>query len=163
MNQTDLTQVDLEHPRHALRDALLDGRLLSVLLSCSLIFNMVDPALLILKEPASLVSHIARITHSPVAIAATFLLMAALAAPFMVMQTFAPKTRHRRRVIRLGCLALCCGGLLWVFLAYLSRNLDYATVTGIFIRNGAWNIALAAVLANSINNEQKRASDGAST
>lgn len=150
-------QAELDHTRKALNDALVDGRLLSVLLSASLIFNMIDPALLILNEEGSLVALVARMTHRPALVAGLFIVMAGLAAPYVLMQVFNPTVRYRRRVVRLACLALCLGGVVWVLLGYLSRNLDYATITGIFLRNGVGNIALAAVLANSINNEQKRA------
>lgn len=133
-------------------------RLLSVLLAISLQFNMIEPSLLMLHEPDSLVWAVAGLSGGRTILALAFLGFALLMVPYVTMQIVDPNTRHRPRIIRIACAALCLGGVLWVYLAFLSRNLDYDTITGIFCRNGIWNIGMAAVLAYHLNNKQIRES-----
>ena len=56
-----------------------------------------------------------------------------------------------------ACRAILASGVIWAYLGYLSKNLDYAFVTEIFVVNGLTCIAMAAVMANGLNNAQRRA------
>ncbi len=150
----ELPCLELSHYR-------FECRLLSTLLAVALMFNMIDPALLVLNEQRSLVATVAKMTGHPAWLAVAFLLLACMVVPFVLMQLFRPECIHQRGIVKLACLAMCIGGVLWIYLAYLSRNLDYETLTGIYARNGGWSICLGAILAHHLNNKQRRALGGA--
>ena len=132
----------------------LGVRLLSILLALDIAKNFVSPALWILGENSSVISTTARLSSSPEALAALWLLSALMVAPYVVAQLFAPQCRAKRAATKLASRGVCIGGVLWVYLAYLSRNLDYSIATSLFILNGFGSIALGAVLAYGLNSEQ---------
>lgn len=140
---------NLKHANH-------EARLLLVALGSSLMFDMLDPMLLILGTGASIVSKAAIITGFPIVIAGAFGAAAALLIPLLIFQIFCPAHEERDFVIRLALIGLALGGVVWMFLAYTVRVLDYTTVTSIFARNGIWNIFLAGILAYRLNYQQQR-------
>lgn len=143
--------------RSELEAARLASRLLSVLLALAIAKEFVIPALWILGENSSAISITARLASHPHALAMVWLLAAAMVAPYVLVQLVAPQCRARRRATKWACRGVCLGGVLWIYLAYLSKNLDYEIATGIFILNGVSSVALGAVLAFGLNNDQLRA------
>ena len=109
----------------------------------------------------SLTWRIAHLSTFPVVLAAIWILLALLVVPYFLLQVFALGTRYSTAITRLACRAILGSGVIWCYLGYLSKNLDYDYVTAIFIFNGLTCIAMAAVMANSINSAQKRAKEGA--
>ena len=72
----------------------------------------------------------------------------------MAVQLFWPDCKIRRELTKLACKGLCFGGVLWVYMAYLSKNLDYGIATAQFITNGIASVSLGAVLAYGLNSDQ---------
>ena len=132
-------------------------RCLSILVAFELMMDFVSPALWVLTEYASVISTVSRLASSSTALAAAWLLSAALVVPFVLMQIVWPDCRHRTSIIKTATYGLILGTLIWVFMAFLSRNLDYRFVFWIFLLNGLGSLGMAALMANSINNDQKEA------
>jgi MFS family permease len=126
-------------------------RLLSVLMALDMIENMISPALWILGEQRSVIATIASLSTSRPMLGYAFLVAASLMLPYLIAR-LADRASHR--TTRLACLALSASGVLWMYVAFLARNLDYQYVGGLFIFDGLVCLALAGVLANSINDAQ---------
>lgn len=131
-------------------DAMI--RLLAIVLAFDMIQNMVSPAVWILGASGSIVSTVSRLATYPEGLAWAWLVAAALIVPFMATQLAG---RNCRRCTRLACLGLCFGGALWMFLAWLGRDLDYPALPYLFGFNCIVSVAMAMVLAISINDHQK--------
>lgn len=140
--------------RSELARARLGVRLLSVLLALDIAKNFISPALWILGENSSVVSTTARLASHPEVLALLWLLAALMVAPYVLVQLVAPECRAKRMATQLASRGVCLGGVLWVYLAYLSRNLDYDIATGLFILNGLGSVGLGAVLAYGLNSDQ---------
>ena len=138
----------------------LGVRLLSVLLALDIAKNFISPAMWILGEDRSVIGTTARLASSPEALAALWLMSALMVAPYVAIQLFSPDCQAKRAFTKLASRGVCIGGVLWVYLAYLSRNLDYSIATGLFILNGFGSIALGAVLAYGLNSDQLAAEQG---
>ena len=129
-------------------------RVMSVLLALDIARDFVTPALWIVGETTSVISTTARLATFPELLALAWLLAALMVLPYILMQVFSPDCRWRRKIIKIGCNGVCLGGVMWVYLAYLSKNLDYGIATSTFIGNGISSVALGAVLAWGLNKEQ---------
>ncbi len=127
-------------------------RLLAVVLGFDMIHNMVSPAVWILGDGGSIVFTVSRLATYPQAHAWIWLAAAALVLPFLSTQLAG---RNCRRCTRLACLGLCIGGAQWMFFAWLGRELDYPVLPYLFGINCAVSVAMAMVLAISINDHQK--------
>lgn len=137
----------------ASQDTCKLARLLSIVLALDMFQNMVSPAVWILGASGSIVAKVARLATYPDSIAWGWLIMAALMLPFMLAQITGSSNRL---CTRLACLGLCGGGALWMFVAWLGRNLDYPSLIWLFGFNCFISIAMGVVLALSINDQQKR-------
>ena len=127
------------------------ARLLAIVLSLDMVQNMVSPAVWILGASGSIVAKVARLATYPDAVAWAWLAMSALMLPYLVAQIGG---RASVLCTRLACLSLCGGGMLWMFLAWLGRDLDYSALIYLFGFNCLISIAMGAVLAYSINQQQ---------
>ena len=145
--------------KSAIEDANLYARLVSAVLSFELAKDMVTGALWILS-PESLTGRIARLSTYPEVLAGLWVCLAFLVLPYFLMQVFAIGQRYSIVITRLACRSILAGGVIWCYLGYLSKNLDYAYVTEIFIVTGLSCIAMAAVMANTLNSAQRRAQAG---
>jgi hypothetical protein len=147
--RTSIVGTELQHTQVQLR-------LVCILLAGSMFFDMVDPAMLILGVPSSVVARVAGMTHQPVLVAWLLLASAGLMLPFALLHVFHPGHPGRRDVTRAACLGLVGGGLLWIFLGYTARNTDFPYVVGVFLRTGAGAFLFALALAISLNSELAR-------
>ena len=145
-------------PAHT--DARFDARLLGAVLAFELAKDMCTGSLWILS-PESITGRIARLSTYPEALAAVWACLALLVVPYFLLQVFSIGQRYATLITRLACRAILAGGVIWCYLAYLSKNLDYTFVTEIFIVTGLSCIGMAAALANSLNNAQRRAQEDA--
>ena len=134
----------------------IDARLFGAVLAFELAKDMFAGSLWILS-PHSITGRIAALSTYPEAIAVVWFCLAVLVVPYFLLQAFSIGQRHAKIITRTACRAILAGGVIWCYLAYLSRNLDYAFVTEIFVIAGLACIAMAAALANSLNNAQRRA------
>lgn len=134
-------------------------RMLSVLLALDLAKNFVSPALWIMGETSSVVSNVSRLATWPDALAGVFIVAAVLVAPYIVMQLICPMCERKTQYTQWACRGMLIGGVLWFYMAYLSRNLDYDVATSLFVINGVFSMAMAAILGYGINLEQLDAED----
>lgn len=141
------------------RNAAISARLLGALLAFELAKGMYTGGLWIMSE-VSVTGKIARLASHPHALAIFWMSLAVLVMPYMVSQLFDCWESQRNRFTRFACWSTMAGGVVWVYLAYLSKNMDYANVTNIFLINGAACVGMAAVLAYGLNREQQRLEDG---
>lgn len=131
-------------------------RLFTALLVLAMLFDLIDPAVLLLGTPESLVFRVAEATSiGPYAFAHILLGLAVLLLPFLLLQ-FGVLERRRRGVTQLACLALALSGLLWSFLAWRAIPLDYGTAPLVFGRAGGGAMIFALALAWSLNADQVR-------
>lgn len=129
-------------------------RLMSSLLALDLAKSFINPALWILGESTSVISTVAKLATWADALGVVFIVSALMVAPYIVMQITMPDCPYRLFLTRCACNGLILGGVLWAYMAYLSRNLDYDTATIVFLTNSLFPIAMAGLLAYSINAEQ---------
>ena len=132
-------------------------RSLSVLLCFKIIEDFINPALWVLNEGRSVMATVAAMSSSSTALAACWLAASLMVVPYIIMQIWFPDCRHRRKLAQFAIYGMISGGCVWGFMAWLSRNLDYRYVTFNFIVFTIFSIAAAALLANSLNNDQKQA------
>lgn len=140
------------------QDLKLQVRLLGALLATALGGLMFTDALRVMSEQTVL-SKIAQLSTYPQAIAVCLIVAAVLVIPYFLMQTLDVFEEHREAVTRLACRSVLFGGILYAYIGYLSRGLDYKYITGIFIATSLLNLAMAASLAYGINLMQLRALD----
>ena len=127
---------------------------MSALVAIDLAKNVISPALWIYGESTSVIGTVARLATWPEGLAAVFIISALLIIPYIAMQLFNPDIPSRDTWTRLACQGLILGGVLWVYMAYLSRNLDYDVVTPLFAFNGVMSIVMAGILGYGINQNQ---------
>ena len=139
------------------RDLRREGRLISALLAADLGFGLAQLGLLIMTEERSMVALVAWMAGHPPVLAGMLLRLALLMVPYLLMQILCPLTPRRLKVVRLTVHVLLAAGVLRMYFAYLCSPLDLDTVTAVFAINGLWCICMAALLAYSINDKQKRA------
>ena len=132
----------------------IESRLLGAVLAFELAKGMVTSGLWML-QPESMMGRIASLSSSPEVFAYLWMTLAILVIPYMVLQITGLLQRHQWPIVRLACWAILSSGVLWVYLAFLSRDLDYANITEIFLFHGATCITTAALLACSLNTSQR--------
>lgn len=138
-----------------------DLRLMGGLLAVALGGNMVSDALWVLSEH-TITSKVAQLSTYPHLLAALWMLCAALVIPYFLLQAFVTRSAKRRVIFtRLACWAVMAGGVLYAYMGYLSRALDYSYITEIFVGTALLNMSMAAVLAYGLNAAQRRAEDAA--
>lgn len=129
-------------------------RAFSIIAAFEILMDFISPAMWILTTPASLTSKVAYLSTSGTALGVLWLLAGALVMPFVVMQFIDPDYEHRTATIKVCNVGNIMGALIWFFMAFLARNLDYSFIVFNFIFNGVGALVMAALLANSINNDQ---------
>lgn len=138
----------------------IELRLLGALLATALGGNMFIDGLRVLSDQ-TVTSKVAHLTTNPDMLAAYWLILAILVVPYFLTQVFESLEHHRTKATRLACWAVMAGGVLYAYMGYLSRNLDYKYMTGIFIATTLANMGMAAALAYSLNAAQLLAEDTA--
>ena len=133
----------------------IEVRLFGALLSLTLASNMVIDALWMLSQE-TVISKVARLSSYPLAMSAWWMMSAALVVPYFLMQVLGVFGNHHRPIVRLACRAIVASGVLYAYLGFLSRNLDYQYVTGSFVVMSFLNMGMAAALAHGLNAAQIR-------
>lgn len=139
------------------KDRRLQIRLMGAVLAFSLAKDMFTAGLWVLSAQ-SLTGRVAQLAIYPKALAFGWIILAALVLPYFFMQIFDWFEDYRARLTRLACRSILAGGVLWIFLGYLSRDLDYKYITVIFMITGLVNIAMSTILAISLNAAQRQSS-----
>ncbi len=145
---------------NTLEDVQFESRLKGALLAFVLAGGMMMGGLWILSGE-SITGKVARLSSYPQAIAIVWMLLALLVLPYFLNQVCNCLHDYQRQVVRLACRAVLAGGVIWVYLAWLSRNLDFQYITLIFVINGLSAVGMAAVLAHKLNRAQQHAQGGA--
>lgn len=134
----------------------IQHRIVSVLLAGMMLFDFIDPAVLILSVPSSVIGRIGHMTQEANFIAFSFLTLASLLLPYVFMTVFCPRHPMRRDCTRVACLALAGAGVLWFLMAWTARNTEFPYVMSIFLRSGLGAMLFSLSLALSLNNELAR-------
>lgn len=129
-------------------------RLISAMLALDLAKNFVSPAMWIYGESRSVIGTVARLATWPEGLALVFCLSAVVVVPYILMQLFSPNMPGRNNWTQWACRGLIMGGVIWIYMAYLSRGLDFAVVTSLFTFNGVMSIVMAGILGYGINQDQ---------
>lgn len=139
----------------ALSGQTLDAQMLGALLAADLMNGMVTAAMWIFNDD-TLISRVASLCTNPEALAYTWIALAVVVVPYFCMQTFGVLPRWRRSITRWACRAILASGVIWAYLAYLSKNIDSTNVTWVFVLHSFICVAMSAILAISINATQGR-------
>ena len=139
-------------------DTTLESRLLGAVLAFELAKSMFTGGLWVLSVQ-SVTGRIAQLSTYPRVLAGVWICLGLLVVPYLLLQAFCIGKRYSATITRIACRAILASGVIWCYLAYLSKNLDYEYVTEIFILNGLVCVFTAAILANSLNNAQRRAAE----
>ena len=129
-------------------------RCMSVMAAFEILLDFVSPALWILTTPNSIIARVASLSSSSEIMGGCWLIAAAMVVPFVVMQVGWPDYEHHRIVTKICNYGNITGGLIWFFMAFIARNLDYDYIIFNFLFNGIGSIALAALLADGLNDTQ---------
>jgi hypothetical protein len=131
-------------------------RLVAALLAGSMIFGLLDPALLLLGTEESLVYKAAAVTTiGPSALGHVLIGLSALLVPYMLVQ-ISGATQRVRGATQLACVSLALSALVWLFLAWRCIPLDLGGAPLVFTRYGLGCLLFALALAWSLNAEQLR-------
>lgn len=136
------------------KDSQIEVRLFGALLALTLASNMVIDALWILSQE-TIISKVARLSSYPQALSIYWFAAAAFVAPYFLMMALGIFGKHHGLIVRMACRAVMAGGMLYAYLGFLSRNLDYRYVMESFIVMSLLNIGMAAALAYGLNAAQK--------
>lgn len=139
----------------ALTESTTTSRLLGVVLAFELGKDMATGGMWILTDN-SLTGRIAHLSTYPTVLAVVWILLSVLVVPYLLMQVFFVYESWRAFITRVACRAILASGVIWCYLGYLSKNLDYEYVTHIFMMNGIACVAMAALLANGLNTAQRK-------
>lgn len=137
------------------RDRKIEVRLFGALLAVTLASNMVIDGLWILSHE-TLISRVARLSTYPEALSVWWFTAAALIMPYFLLQSLGVFGAHHRPIVRLACRSIMASGVLYAYLGFLSRELDYEYVTLSFILMSVVNMSMAAALAYGLNAAQIR-------
>lgn len=130
------------------------ARCFSIVAACEILMDFISPAMWIMTAPQSIMAKVANLSTSGIALGVVWLLAGALVVPFVLMQFINPNYEHRRMVIKTCNVGNIAGALIWFFMAFLARNLDYEFIIFNFVFNGVGALVMAGLLANSLNNDQ---------
>ena len=141
-------------------DANLERRMLGSTLAFEVAKSMICGGLWVMS-PQSVMGRIAQQSTYPEVMGVTWALVGLLVLPYLALQLFGIAEKYRSRFTKLACRAILASGVMWVYLGYLSKNLDYQYTTIIFLFNGLTCIATATILAKSTNNAARLAKNAA--
>lgn len=138
--------------------AKLEARLMAALLAGALIFDLADPALILMMDTKrSVLSSTAAATAlGCFGFGVLFLALAALLVPFLALQVGIWRDAHRG-VKKLTCLVLALAGVAWIFLGWRCMHLHVGAAPPlVFLRSGAGALLACFALAFFLNAERLR-------
>ena len=155
MNDSEISKL-----KTALENAKLTSRLLAAVLAFELGKDMLTNGLWML-QPESMMGRIAKLSSSAETFAFLWMTLAILVAPYLALQATGKGQSHCTQTTRLACWAVLTSGVFWIYLGYLSKNLDYAYITNIFMVHGITCVAFAGILASGLNALQRERQESA--
>jgi len=139
-------------------DVHLERRMLGATLAFEVAKSMICGGLWVMS-PMSVMGRIAQLSTYPEIMGVLWAFIGTLVLPYLLMQLFNVADQHRAKFTKLACRAILASGVIWFYLGYLSKGLDYQYVTVIFILSGMTCIATATILAKSTRNVNRRAAE----
>lgn len=136
----------------------IEVRLFGALLALTLTSKMVIDALWMMSHE-TIISKVAQLSAYPTALSVYWFATAALVVPYFLLQAFGIFGNHHRPIVRLACRAVMASGVLYAYLGFLSRNLDYIYVMESFVIMSLLNMGMAAALGHGLNAAQLRKED----
>jgi len=140
------------------KDTRIEARLMGAVLAFELAKGMLCGGFWVMS-PVSITGKVALLSTYPAVVGVVWIALSTLVLPYLTMQLFGIGQRYRAKLSRLACRAILASGVIWCYLAYLSKNLDYDFVTVIFLFNGMTCICTSAVLAIGLNRSQRIAEE----
>lgn len=135
----------------------LEVRMLTLVLTCRFVYDLVEPVLFGLSPHKEFPIQKV-LAESPTLLSAVFMLALLLALPMFFTLLFpSPGRLARRMPRRLACYAAAIATVTWFYLSTLALTLDFVTVPWVYLRNGCWSLVLAGLFALSLNAQQVRA------
>lgn len=129
-------------------------RCFSAVAAFQVLMTFVSPAMWVLTSPQSILALVSHLAFSGSALGWCWLVASILLVPFIVMQVSCPTYKYRRVITKMCNYGSIFGGLIWFFMAFIARNLDYEFIVFNFIINGIGSFVLATLLANGLNDDQ---------
>ena len=130
------------------------ARCFSSIAAFQVLMTFISPAMWILTSPQSILAVVSHLAFSGLILGWCWLLSASLIVPFIVMQIACPTYKYRRAVTKMCNYGSLFGGLIWFFMAFIARTLDYEFIVVNFIINGIGAFVLATLLADGLNDDQ---------
>ena len=131
---------------------LIEGRLLGAVLAFELAKGMFTTGLWML-QPSTMTSKVAQLSSSYEIFAYIWMALALFVLPYLVIQVSGKFDEYKRKATRLACWAILTSGVFWVYLAFLSRSLDFRYITEILLLHSTTCVVTAALLAYTLNTQ----------
>jgi hypothetical protein len=132
------------------------NRLLFVMLCGSMMFSMIDPAMVISYAHDSMLYRIASLTHNRPLVSIIFLVCGLALVPYTWLHIKGGTSRHQRAFAKLSIVGLAVSGFLWAYLCFLSWKVETGLIVFVFFRQIIGSLMFAGLLAIMLNNELKR-------
>ena len=139
-------------------DSRIEARLLGAVMAYELAKDMITNGIWMLNTD-SMMGRIASLSSNAEVFAYLWMALSVFLSPYWMMQVTGFGQKYRAPVTRLACWAILISGVFWVYLAYISKGLDYALITVMFVFHGLTCIFMAAILAYGLNASQRRAQE----
>ena len=131
-------------------------RYVSVVLGLAMAWNITNPGVWILFYPNAVITKVASLSSSASVFGYMWVFLGSCLIPYILCNILGVTRKAALEpCTRLACLATAGGAILWGFLAWLSRDLDYGTLVYLFGTNAALDLLVSLVLAVSVNEHQK--------
>lgn len=144
-------------PKLELQSLMTFLRFALTLLCGSFIFDLIDPALLILTSPNTVLYRVASLTHHREWVATAYMGCAILIAPYNFLLAF-NRCHHRLRLFtKLALTGVTMSVILWGFMCFMGWRIEIGWTGPWFIRSTVGSVLFAVYLAVSLNSELKRA------
>ena len=131
-------------------------RFLSVALGLAMAWNISNPGIWILNYPNATITKVASLSSSATVLGYMWLFLGSCLVPYILCNILGVTRKVTLEpCTRLACLATAGGAIMWGYLGWLSRDLDYQTLAYLFGSNAFLDLLVSLVLAVSINEHQK--------
>lgn len=140
-----------------LEQARIEVRLLSIVLTSSFLYDLLEPVLYFFSVGTSTLHRVMAMSHMPGVIVAVFITAMLVTVPLWLSLVFTPTAGLAERLPRwLACQAAVVATMCWMYLAVLALPLDYGPLSWFYARNALGALIMAAVYALSLNAQQVR-------
>jgi hypothetical protein len=143
-------------PKLQMKHLLIELRILFIMLAGSMMFDMLDPAFLMLTSPNTMMYRIASLSHYREWVIASYIVSALLVVPYLAMHLFSSWHRRSREVTKLAIAGLLVSSVVWAFLCFISWRVETGWATLLYLRNIIGSLMFAGFLGAMLNSELRR-------